>query len=186
MSWSEEPIELTPERFELEVKGIFEMLGADMASFSASHREKIAGVDGVYEIDVSVRFEALGANFLVLVECKHQRSPVKRDVVQILYDRLRSIGAHKGMIFASTTFQRGALEYAKQHGIALIRLADGETCWETRAIGPSPPPPSWANIPPYVGWWTRLTEDGNQEHTLVSVRDTTESLLEFLRSGVSA
>jgi hypothetical protein len=50
----------------------------------------------VYEIDVSVRFEALGADFLVLVECKHQKRPVERERVQVLLDRIREVWSAPG------------------------------------------------------------------------------------------
>ncbi len=120
-----EPIELTPERFELVVKAMLEACGRSISPFRVTHREELPGMDGAYEIDVTVRFRVLDADFVVLVECKHQRNPVKRDVVQVLHDRVLSTGAHKGILFASTTFQRGAIEYAMKHGIALVRLAEG-------------------------------------------------------------
>ncbi|MCI0365025.1 MAG: restriction endonuclease [Phycisphaerales bacterium] len=170
---------LTPEEFELEVKNMLGAMGADLDSFRATHREHLVGTGGSYEIDVVVRFRALGADFLVLVECKHQRSPVKRDVVQILHDRLRSVGAQKGILFATAQFQKGALEYAAKHGIALVRMAHGITCWHTRAAGPPSPPPPWENIPRYIGWWAHLTDEGNQQHTIVSVQDP-----EYLRAFV--
>jgi len=83
------------------------------------------------------------------------------------------------MIFATSTFQKGALAYAKAHGIALIRIADGETCYETRAIVPLPEPPPWGNLPDYVGWWMELTEDGAIRMSPVS-SDSAEGLTEFL------
>lgn len=159
---------MSPDEFELEVKGIMQSLGADMATFRAEHREQVLGVDGSYEIDVTVRFRALSMDFLVLVECKSQRSPVKRDAVQVLHDRLRSIGAQKGVLFSTSSFQSGALEYAKKHGIALVTVADGRTSWGTRMLGPEAPPPAWANIPKYVGWWCQLTDDGCEQRTIVS------------------
>jgi len=183
MPWNEDPIELKPEQFEREVKAILEGARADLKAFEANHREKLEGVEGAYEIDVTVRFEALGANFLILVECKHQRSPIKRETVQILYDRVRTTGAHKGMLFATTTFQRGAIEYASAHGIALVRIVEGKTSYETKAFGISSAPPPWANIPPYVGYFTSLNNEGNIQHTLVSVRysDALNEVLDFRR-----
>lgn len=173
------PIQLTPERFELEVKAILEATGVDMASFQAAHREQLEGIDGVYEIDVTVRFRALGAEFLILVECKHQQNPVKRDVVQILHDRIRSTGAHKGMLFATTTFQSGAIAYATKHGIALVRMAEGASSWATRAAGPPTTPPPWAKIPSYIGWRVCHTQDGNERIRIMSKQDP-EHCREFL------
>ncbi len=177
----EEPIELTPKKFEREVKAMLEKASANLKAFEAKHLEKVRGLEGDYEIDVTARFEALGVDYLTLIECKHQKNPVKRETVQILYDKIRTTGAHKGMIFATTTFQRGAIEYATAHGIALVRVAEGKTLYETKAFGISPEPPPWANIPPYVGYFTSLTDEGNIQHTLVSVRysDALNDFLDF-------
>jgi restriction system protein len=173
------PVELSPEQFELEIKKMLEAGGAKLDSFRATHRQILHGAEGDYEIDVAVRFEAMGAEFLVLVECKHQKHPVKREVVQVLADRIRSTGAHKGIIFATAPFQSGALEYAKQHGIGLVRIADGSTAWVTKAFEATSEPPPWAKIPPYVGWLVQLTEQGLEQHSLIDLRHT-EALIGFL------
>ncbi len=149
----EAPLNLTPREYELVVKGILGGAGLGLAEFRSEHLEKVAGVDGSYVIDVTVRFNALGAEFLVLVECKHERRKVERQAVQILHDKLRSTGAQKGMLFSVSGFQDGAIEYADVHGIALVQLANGSSSWFTKSVGPPAPPPRWANIPEYIGWW---------------------------------
>lgn len=147
------PLNLTPREYELAVKGILDGSGLNLVEFRSEHLEKVAGVDGSYAIDVTVRFSALGANFLVLVECKHERRKVERQDVQILNDKVRSTGAQKGMLFSVSGFQDGAIEYAGVHGIALVQLASGSTSWFTKSAGPPASPPPWANIPEYIGWW---------------------------------
>ncbi|MGH7147819.1 MAG: restriction endonuclease [Nitrospiraceae bacterium] len=157
------PIQLTPEQFELEVKAILDGLGLDLHGYESQHREVVEGHDGEYEIDVTVRFGALGADFLVLVECKHYKNSVKREIVQSLHSKLLSVGAQKGMVFSTSGFQSGALEFAKAHGIATIQVAEGRTSYFTKSLsGPSEPPP-WANIEPVIGWLI----DGNS-HAVVS------------------
>jgi restriction system protein len=109
---SDEPVVLSPEDYE---KAVAEMLRASehgLAEFDVTHRKVLQGQDGDYEIDVLARFKALGGDFKVLIECKHHRSPVKRDVVQVLKDRLHSTGSQKGMIFSTSGFQKGAIEYS--------------------------------------------------------------------------
>jgi restriction system protein len=91
-----EPANLTPKQFEAEVEGFLRRGGASLSKFKVQRLKKISAADGVYEIDVTARFEALGADFLVLVECKHHRSPIKREVVQVLYDRLRRSAVRRG------------------------------------------------------------------------------------------
>ncbi|MFZ0751392.1 MAG: restriction endonuclease, partial [Pyrinomonadaceae bacterium] len=100
-------------------------VGLKLPNFKVQRLEKLNTPDGVYEIDVTARFEVLGAQFLVLIECKHHKNPIKRDVVQLLHDRVRAVGAHKGMIFSTGRFQRGAIQFARAHRIALIQIIEG-------------------------------------------------------------
>jgi restriction system protein len=66
-----------------------------------------------------------------------------------LHAKQVTLGAQKAMFFSTSEFQEGAVEYAIQHGIALVRLAHGETSYFTRSANPAPLPDSQ---PSYVGW----------------------------------
>jgi restriction system protein len=172
----DKPVSLTPEEFEREVQSLLNEMGGGLSEFKVTRREKISGVDGVYEIDVAVRFEALGADFLVLVECKHHEYPIKREVIQVLHDRLRSISAQKGMLFATVRFQRGAIEYAKKHRITLVQIADGKTSYLVKAEHRERDLPSWI---PYVSWMVTISEEGRESYSLVrkgSLQALSESL----------
>lgn len=160
--------DISPEEFELFVKQNLEGYGDKLLEFETEHREVLEGVDGEYEIDVTARFEALGVDFLVLVECKKHKNRIKREVVEILYNRIRSVGAHKGMVFATAEFQSGAIEFAEKHRIALISVVDGKSTYQTRSVGPTPEPPAWFSIPKYVGWLTAPSENGGTRYSNVS------------------
>ena len=168
MSLFDQPIDLSPKAFELAVKGILDSAAAGLVSYSSSHLKSINGTDGDYVIDVTARFEALGAAFLVLVECKHHKRKVERQDVQALHAKLQSTGAQKGMLFSTSGFQSGAIEYADVHGIALVQLADGNTTWSTRSATPLPHRPDWAGTFEYCGWWHHhskicvMSEDENR------------------------
>ena len=118
------PFYLSPKEFEAEVENLLIQAGLGLPGFKVQRLEKIQAPDGVYEIDVTARFEVLGASFLVLIECKNHKNPIKREVAQVLYDRLRAVGAHKGMIFSTAKFQKGAIEFAQAHKIALIQIIE--------------------------------------------------------------
>lgn len=113
--------ELTPERFERQVKAWLESVAEPLEAFSAKHAHSLTGADGEYTIDVTARFTALGgASFLLVVECKKHKNPIKREVVQVLHAKQQSLGAQKAMIFSTSKFQSGAIEYASEHGLALV------------------------------------------------------------------
>lgn len=156
------PISLSPQDFEKAVLEIIKRTGIQIMHFEVLHDVDIEASDGTYQIDVLMRHELSGFQYTTLIECKHHKSPIKREVVQILHDKVRSIGAHKGALFATCTFQRGALEYAREHGIALIQVSDGEVCYETRGVGPKQSVPSWVELPKYMGWRVRPTENGER------------------------
>ncbi len=131
---------MTPEQFEVFVEETLRALGAPLSEFEVDRREHLSGSDGSYEIDVTARFQALDADFLVLVECKHHRHPIKRETVQVLRDRVVSTRAHKGMLFATTSFQSGAVGYARHHRIALVRVTPAhDILFQTRGTcAPTP------------------------------------------------
>ena len=92
--------------------------------FTITHNKKIETYDGKYQIDVYAEFTALNSKIKVLCECKQYTSSIKRETVTALHNKLNSIGANKGIIFSTSDFQSGAIQYAKAHGIALITVED--------------------------------------------------------------
>jgi restriction system protein len=152
-------VALSAAQFEAQVEGMLRQIGVGLSDFRVQRLEKIHAADGVYEIDVTARFKALG-DVLVLIECKHHRSPIKREVVQILYDKLRAVGAQKGMIFSTVRFQKGAIEFAQAHGIALVLVANGATIYVTRSFDKFEM--HSRDLPSYVGWFVCLNDPGEQ------------------------
>jgi restriction system protein len=164
MNKSDNPLEhislnITPTDYELEVTTQLKEAGASLEDLVVLHNQFLKADDGEYQIDVLVTFKVLNVDMCVLVECKHHKSPIKREQVVILYDKLRSLGAHKGIIYATTKFQSGAEEYATKHGIALITFIDGISTVHTRSADGNPNSQGYKDfvpdLPKYVGQWIR-------------------------------
>lgn len=90
---------ITPTEFE---KYCLEILSGyaeeeKLKNFKITHNVKIPVEDGTYQIDVYASFTAMGVEFKVLCECKQYSSPVGREKVVILNDKLKSLGAQKGI-----------------------------------------------------------------------------------------
>jgi restriction system protein len=167
-------------QFETFVADVLRSLGAELDDFRLEEQELVVTDDGRYRIDITVRFTALGVEFLMLVECKDHARPVEREDVQVLADKKRTAGAHKGVLFSTNGFQRGAIDYAHRHGIALIRVLEGALTYETRAAGiERMPPPPWANIPPFVAQYIHASKPGTIMVTVLQP-DTQADLVEFL------
>jgi hypothetical protein len=62
--------------------------------------------------------------------------------VLVLGSKIRSVRAHAGVIVSTAQFQRGALEFAKSHGVALVQVTDGRFTFVQRSTSPDPTPPS--------------------------------------------
>jgi restriction system protein len=181
------PPTLTPTEFERLVTRILEEEGVGLAEFRATHQDKIVASDGTYKFDATARFEALGASFLVLVECKHQRRPIEREVLEVLHDKLGSVGAHKGMVFSTSPFQRGAVTYARKHGIALVQFVDGRTIYRAKALDIELDYPEW--VPEHVGQLVSETDEGNLSYSYLGALGPPEwhpatrgYLMEYLRA----
>src|SRR5690606_19469117 len=147
---------LSPADYERAVEDLVRASGHEVLNWQVKHLDPVEGVDGTYIIDVTVRFRLMGADFLMLFECKRHASPVKREHVHVLRDKLQSTGAHKGVVVAASGFQRGALEYARIHGIACVRLVDGAWTYESRDLGPLTREPTGS----YVAYACQLTDQG--------------------------
>src|SRR5215211_2592255 len=93
-------IEISSEEFELLVYSYLKEIGSELDGFEIEHNVKETSPDGTYQIDVKAAFEALGMRIKVLIECKHHKSPIKRETIQILKDRVQSLGAQKGILFS--------------------------------------------------------------------------------------
>lgn len=170
---------LTATEFEVLVRDWIEKSGQALKSLEVKHNQKIEAHDSTYQIDVLARFEALGAEFVVLIECKKHSTAIPRTYVQLLHDNIRSTGAHKGMLFATTGFQSGAIQYAKKHGIALVKIADGKASYETRSFGKTAEPPPWVDLPQFMGWSIQSGEDGRIGATAIDFRK--EAFLDVLK-----
>jgi hypothetical protein len=131
--------EITPGEFEEFVaKQLLESADSEVNDLSISLHEKIAGADGTYDFDTTVRYQFAGMSFLVLVEAKLHRNPIKRELVQVLHQKVQSVGAHKGLMVSTAPYQTGAVKFAKAHGIALVTVTEGRFVYETRDVLPVP------------------------------------------------
>jgi hypothetical protein len=131
--------EITPGEFEEYVAG--QLLGSAASAVSnltVAIHEKIVGTDGAYAFDATVRYQFAGMSFLVVVEAKLHKNPIKRELVQVLQQKVQSVGAHKGVMVCTSPYQLGAIAFARVHGIALATVTEGRFVYATRDALPSP------------------------------------------------
>lgn len=146
--------------------------------------EIVEGTDGTFDMDAVMSFEVNGLVFRVLVEAKRHKNPIRREVVQVLHQKVLSAGAHKGLIVATAPFQRGALDFAKVHGIALVVVSEGRFTYEMRSAerlaAPSRETAAKMGIPAFVGYAYRASAGSSGTRVCVIGPQYPEYLLEVL------
>lgn len=130
--------DISPAEFEQFVADLLAAGAPGLDGYHVTVHDVIEGVDGKYDFDATARFSLHGLEFLVVVEAKFHKNPIKREVVQILHSKAVSVGAHKAVLVTTSHFQRGAIEFAKKHGIALVTVTEGRFTIEVRAATKPP------------------------------------------------
>lgn len=156
-------VNISPQEFEQYVKDWFDSEGIDLKSYKSIINNNVCAGDGVYEIDIDINYDALGVEFRVLVECKRHSHNIKREVLQVLHGKLKSIGAHKGIVCSTSDFQSGALEYARKHGIACITVAESRMLVQTKSVDQDPVSQEYSNffgLPKFSGYLKEYQSSG--------------------------
>ena len=148
-----------------------------LKNYIIQHNKIIVTSDGKYQIDGYIEFEVMGVKYKTLIECKHYKRRIEREIVQTLYDKLRATGTQKGILISTSNFQTGSIQYATEHGIALIQLTESGNHCVTRSLNmitnrAGITPSNFGS--PYVGVLLRSKKQG-----LITC-----SYLTFLRDGL--
>jgi restriction endonuclease len=164
---------MSPADFEAFVVAVLRSTATSLDNVEVRLHEKIEGVDGVYDFDATVRYSFAGMRFLILVEAKLHRRPIDREYVQVLHEKIRSVGGHKGVIFSTAPYKSGAVRFAQIHGIALVTLTEGRYVYATRSDAIE------SGVPKFVGHH-HLLEHGTTVANIVSV-EYPEYVVELFR-----
>ena len=157
--WKRDWLNVTPYQFELMVVNYRRKMGHQLKDYTVEHQTPLTSPDGEFNIDALAKFEVFGADFIVLVECKHHKNPIKRELVQVLSDKLSSTHGHKGMMFSTASFQKGAIAYAKSRRIALVHFTEGDPIYVTRTQnGPI------GRNRPYDAYFVDFSEEGGMTY----------------------
>lgn len=177
-----DPLEISPEDYEREVLRWLSNASAEEGlEVCLKHRKVVGGQSGDYQIDVTGEFSVFrGAVIKVLVECKRHGRPVERDDVMAFAMKIQTTASHKGMVFSTAGFQRGAIKFAKSQGIALVTFVDGQFTHETRHQGPTQDPPSWVNLPKYAGLFFIDGDNGFQVWRVTA--DELDPIVEWIKA----
>ena len=86
--------------------------------------------------DLTIEGQYQDKDFLILVECKDYNSPVDRGDIAEFNTRIEDLRANKGIFITTNRFQSGAINMARYHNIALVRVnPDNMLVWDLHRIG---------------------------------------------------
>lgn len=119
---------LSPREFEVYCLSLVKRAFCKFDSINIDYDVLLRG----YQIDICCTHHVHEMEFKTIIECKRYKTPIKRDTVLALHSKVQELGAHKGMLISSSRFQSGAIEFAKEHGIALVQVIDGRLNYHTK------------------------------------------------------
>lgn len=172
-------VDMSPTDFEKYSLRILKTNMGQLDNVYFEHNKIIKANDGTYQIDGLIEFDVMGVHYKTIVECKLYKNPVKREIIQKVYDNLRAVGAQKGIVISTSSFQSGAIEYAQEHGIALIQMTNAGENYCTRGLDiivNHPYVPSNEDNP-YIGVLIGCTENGTTCSYLTNRSDALHSFL---------
>ncbi len=138
---------LTPERFEILVVRELRKVGLEVSELQIHRRTTLPEPEQGYLLELVGAVSRPPWRRRVLIACRRQNAPIGRVDVASLRDHLKEAGAEAGILFATTTFDRDALQVAQDAALALLRVTDGRTAFDTSGWGTPGHYPAW--LPAY-------------------------------------
>lgn len=125
--------DISPTEFEIFCVKTLEAIAQKdkLQNYSVQHNQKLKVTDGEYQVDILITHKIANMEYRTIGECKMYKRPVGRDKVEILYSRMQSVHAQKGVLISTSGFQSGAVEFAREHSICLIQLIEAEVKYIT-------------------------------------------------------
>lgn len=139
--------ELTPEHFEILVVRELRKVGLAVSELRVHRRETSPEPQQGYLLELKGVVGGMQGQQRVLIACRRQRAPIARSEVESLRDQFKAAGAEAGLLFATADFDPDALSVAQDSNVALLRVTDGRTAFDTSGWGTPGHYPAW--LPAY-------------------------------------
>lgn len=111
--------------YELFTREIYQQLvDADtIKATKVQHNVKLEGKSGQkHQIDVYWEYEIAGVTHKVAIECKNYNKPIAIGKVRDFYGVLADLNNVAGIMVTKAGFQKGTIQFAREHGISLKEL----------------------------------------------------------------
>jgi len=143
----QEPPELTPEHFEILAVRELRKAGLDVSQLRIHRRATLPEPERGYLLELAGGVSRGPWRQRALIACRRQTAPVGRAEVESLRNHVEEAGAQAGILFGTTEFDPDALQAAGDGAVALMRVTDGRTAFDTSGWGTPGHYPAW--LPAY-------------------------------------
>jgi len=139
---------LAPDLFDILVVRELRKAGFDVARSRPVRERRVSDDGDDYDLDLLVRLRLTDAERVALIGCRQRSAAVGEDVLRDLVERLPDHEADAALVFATADFTAGAIAYARDEGVALLRVVDGKRYHDTGGWGVKGHYPAW--LPEHV------------------------------------
>src|SRR4029077_2529447 len=174
-----EPPALTPQQFEILVVRELRKAGLAVAELKMHRRATLPEPERGYLVELKGVLGGAAWRPQSLVACRRQDTAIGRAAVESLRAHVKEAGAEAGFLFGAADFDPEALTAAQQGHVALLRVTDGRSAFDTSGWGPPGHYPAW--LPAYCAQLVtrdplaqpryRLLEPGQGEHILNHMKE---------------
>ena len=144
------PPEVTPDYLEILAVRELRKAGLEVADIRKQRRAELPEPERGFLLELRVWLSRAAWSKRALIACRRQDggATIGRAAIDNLAQRLGSAQAEVGLVFATAEFAPDALATAEEAGIALFRLVDARTAFDTGGWGEPGHYPSW--LPAYL------------------------------------
>src|SRR5213082_264748 len=139
--------DLTPEHFEILVMRELRKIGLDVSELRTHRRSQLPEPERGYLLELKGVVRGAGWQRRVLVACRRQHHAIVAADVELLREHLQEANAEAGLLFGAADFDPTALTAAQDSTLALLRVTDGRTAFDTSGWGTPGHYPAW--LPAY-------------------------------------
>src|SRR5213076_2854362 len=138
--------DLTPEHFEILVTRELRKIGLDVSELRTHRCSQLPEPERGYLLELKGVVRGAGWQRRVLIACRRQHHAIVA-AVELLREHLQEANAEAGLLFGAADFDPTALTAAQDSPLALLRVTDGRTAFDTSGWGTPGHYPAW--LPAY-------------------------------------
>lgn len=139
--------DLPPEHFEILVMRELRKIGLDVSELGTHRRSQLPEPERGYLLELKGVVRGAGWQRRVLIACRRQHHAIVAADVELLREHLQEANAEAGLLFGAADFDPTALTAAQDSPLALLRVTDGRTAFDTSGWGTPGHYPAW--LPAY-------------------------------------